>query len=348
MVIGAVVMVTLPLIVGVGLISMLVINRNSQTDALPTLVNTQAPVPTVAEALVSFTPTVEAPIAPAASPAVSTTSTPANLATEIALSTATLPPPASATLAPTSTGGNAATATPTTTPPTTNSGGTVTPSATATANITPTPTLNAATVTPTATATSTPPGAGIVVGSTSWYFDSELNLVQVVGEVTNNTDVQQLIESVDGVFYSAPGVVISEANITGFYPQEVIPVGGTVPFYFELEGVTSLHSSTVTVTTDISPFVTRTDLVLQEPSEQINSDGYRCFEGRVRNNGERLQNELVIIASVYDEQNKLVNFEYQAFSGGAAFEVLGDRTRSYSVCVRPPHTGRADVRVYGR
>lgn len=339
-------MVTLPLVIGIGLISMLVINRNSQTEALPTLVNTQAPPPTLAVALVSLTPAAGPSATPLSSLAAPEAGTPVSALTETTLSPTAAQ--ASITLTPTSVGGNSAVATNTVLPPTTSGGGTVTPSATVTANAT--STLAASTATPTFTLTpaATPVGAGIVVKSTSWYFDAELNLVRVVGEVTNNTSTQQLIETLEGVFYSAPGVTVNPNDIVGFSPQEVIPVGATVPFYFELDAVTSLDSYTVTVQTDLSPFVTRTDLILQDQSERIDADGQRCFDGRVRNAGERLQNEIVVMATLYNEQNNLVNFNYEYFDSGVAFTILGDRTRSYSICVRPPHSGRAEVRVYGR
>lgn len=345
LVIGAIIMVALPLLLGIGLISWLIMNRNSQPEALPTLVSTQALLSTAVE-IAAQTPSVPA-AAETATPAQNvsplTPSTPATASTENPAGTTMAQ--ITATAEPTSAGGNLATATRTSLPPTANSGGTLSPSATQTNNNTSTAT---ATSTPTPTPTVTPIGVGIIVKNMRWYFDAELNLTRVVGEVTNNTDTQQLIETLEGVFYSAPGVTVNPNDIIEFSPQEVIPVGGTVPFYFELDAVTSLDNYTVTVQTDFSPFVTRTDLILQDQSERIDADGLRCFEGKVRNAGERLQNEIVITASLYDDQNNFVNFNYEAFDSGVAFTVLGDRTRSYSVCVRPPHNGRVDVRVYGR
>lgn len=341
--IGAIIMVALPLLLGIGLISWLIMNRNSQPEALPTLISTQALLPTAAESAAQ-TPSVPA-AAETATPAQNvsplTPITPATASTENPTGTAVAQITVSAV--PPSTGNNLATATQTSLSPTVNSSRTVAPSATQINNNTST-----ATATATPTPTTTPIGAGITIKNMRWYFDVELNLVRVVGEVTNSTDTQQLIETLEGVFYSAPGVTVNPNDIIEFSPQEVIPVGGTVPFYFELDAVTSLDSYTVTVQTDFSPFVTRTDLILQDQSERIDTDGLRCFEGKVRNAGERLQNEIVITASLYDDQNNFVNFNYEVFDSGVAFTVLGARTRSYSVCVRPPHTGRVDVRVYGR
>lgn len=346
LVIGAVIMVVLPFIIGIGLIGMLVMNRNAQIEALPTLVNTQVQAPTEITLVPASTSIMD--VAVTATPATNPASTGVPATTSTANPTGTAVVQVTATIQPATSGGNSAGATNTPLPPTANNGGTVTPSATIASNNTPTGTITQlpSTASPTATATQT--GVGIVVSTPRWYYDAELNIVRVVGEVTNNTTTQQLIETVSGIFYSAPGVTVPTDSIIEFAPQEVIPVGGTVPFYFELDALSSLSSFTVTVQTDLSPFVTRMDLILQEQSERTDDAGQRCFDGKVRNSGERLQTEIVILANIYDEQNNLVNFDYQTFAGTPAFEVFGDRMRSYSVCIRPPHNGRADVRVYGR
>ena len=68
-----------------------------------------------------------------------------------------------------------------------------------------------------------------------------------------------------------------------------------------------------------------------------NEDDSYCLAGQFRNPGAKLQNYLVIGATLYDEQDNLVNFGDYFEPEPAAIE--SDQSLEFEICIASPNQG---------
>lgn len=351
MVIGVLVALAAPLLAVVILTIMTLTRMVSQTAA-PTATWTPAATASPIEAD-AVAPTTPAPTGePAAAVAVAPSATPTPQPDEGGEPTAA-PSPTVATARPSETRPPAtdstATATPPFTPsatPTTDGTPAATGAATATATATPTATATA-TATAGNTPTATPTLTTLSLAGVRGYFDETENSFRLVGEVVNNSSVEQQIITVTGDFFDSQGqLVADETAALDFLPQIFVPVGGRVPFEILVDGLQSAARWDLRVEAMESLNPIR-QFPPEEVSDRIDSGRY-CVKGLVRNPGERLQESLIVVAVLYDADGNVVN--YGEATPSSPFSIFGARVFNFDICVSPPNDGvvRYEARALGR
>jgi hypothetical protein len=205
------------------------------------------------------------------------------------------------------------------------------------------------TETATATATVTPEGGGWTFAGIRLTTDpdeSDPNIV-IYGEVVNNSGAVQEIGAITGLFYDAQGQVIAnEVNTTDYWPVEAIPVGGRMPFEMVVIGIQSAASYKLSVESSLSPELPRQNFEFSAVT-QTNESGNYCVGGKVRNPGEALKSTLIIVVTLYDGQNKVINFGSDEKVGVTT--LVGDKTVNFRICITPPNqdTVRYDLQAFG-
>jgi hypothetical protein len=150
------------------------------------------------------------------------------------------------------------------------------------------------------------------------------------GEISNKTGVAQEITFITGTFYDAQGQVIAdEGSAYGYSPVLVLPAGGQAPFELIVDGVQSAASFDLTVDAQTSSQVARQDFEFSDEYQKNDEYGY-CIGGSVRNPGAPLQDDLVILAVLYDDQDRVIGFgEYYPDYEN----LVGDQSEDFEVCV---------------
>jgi len=202
-----------------------------------------------------------------------------------------------------------------------------TPSPTSPPTPTPTPTVDGFALAPISTET-----------DASWSLDkiyietdSDTAVVRVYGELLNNTSAAQELAFVTGTFFDAQGqVVADEADITDFWPADVIPPGGRMPFELMVDSAEPIASYDLRVEARPSQEQLRQDFDFLEQYQQTEEESY-CVGGTLRNPGGNLQNYLLITALLYNQQGQLLGF-------GEAYEVplTGGESLDFEICLEPP------------
>lgn len=314
-------------------------------------------------AVIAFMPQLTTAMNPSTTPGPTATPTDTTLPAAVAPATATAASPATSLPPPTDIPTLPASALPTLTStftatlPAPTATATLTASATATdtavaftptegSTITPTFTQ---TETATATATVTPEGGGWAFANIRLATDpdeSDPNIV-IFGEVINNSGVVQEIGVITGLFYDAQGQVIAnEENTTDYWPVEAIPVGGRMPFEMVVIGIQSAASYKLRVDSNVSPDLPGQNFEFSAVTQTTESGNY-CVGGKVRNPGEALKSYLIIVVTLYDSQNRVINFGSDEKVGVTT--LVGDTTLNFRICITPPNqdTVRYDLQAFG-
>ena len=233
------------------------------------------------------------------------------------------------------------------------------PTATATATDTPvtftptegptiTPTFTS-TETATVTATAAPEGGGWAFANIRLTTDpdeSDPNIV-IFGEVINNSGGVQEIGAITGLFYDAQGQVIAnEENTTDYWPVEAIPVGGRMPFEMVVIDIQSAASYKLRVESSVGPDLPRQNFEFSAVT-QTNESGNYCVGGKAGNPGEALKSYLTIVVTLYDSQNRVINFGSDEKVDVTT--LTGDKTVNFRICITPPNqdTVRYDLQAFG-
>lgn len=327
---------------------------------LPTLTRTPLPTltPTSNPASVAVVPTAESfeiaptlasqpestPVVPPVSAASSAsglanTSADVSTAPDISLVTEKAEikdtPASSASLDPST----APTTTPTSPPP-------VTPTETHVPTSTPAPTATE-TPLPTSTPTTTPTPlpewvfSGVRI-STDQYEDDLL----LYGDVMNNTGSSQELAYITVTFYDAQSQVIADQGIYDYWPVETIPHGGQAPFEITVIGIQDAANYDLRVEAEPSEKTLHQEFEFLDLSQSDEDDTY-CLGGRIRNDGNKLQSYLVIVAVLYDSQDNVVNFsDYYHYSPK---DLVGDETLNFEICADTfnQEVARFELRPWG-
>lgn len=223
---------------------------------------------------------------------------------------------------------------------------------------TPTSGLTAAfTPSPISTLTNTPlpiPEAPLTLGTSGWsfvgvriYTDQYDDSLLLYGDLINNAGASQELWYLTGTFYDAQGQVIAdEGSAYGYWPVEVIPPGGHVPFELIVEGIQSAAGFDLSVEAQPSSATPRQDFEFSDLYQLDEGYGY-CIGGTLRNPGSKLQDYLTVVAVLYDGQDKVISFgEYYADPE----YVVGDQTEEFEVCVDPhdQDVARYELRAWGQ
>jgi hypothetical protein len=225
---------------------------------------------------------------------------------------------------------------PTATPP---------PSPTATPTETPAPTS-----TPAATATATP-----ILESSGWSFASiqnypnqDENSLLLYGDAINNTGSAQALIFITGDFYNPQGQIIADEGSTfDYWPAEIVPSGGRIPLELTVYDIQSAANFDLNVGAEPSSQTLHEDFEFLDLNQWIEENSY-CLIGQLQNPGDQLQDYVVIIATLYDGQDHVVNFGnyYEPY----VEDVMGDQTLEFEICTetRNQSVANYDLHVWGQ
>jgi hypothetical protein len=180
------------------------------------------------------------------------------------------------------------------------------------------------------------------------YTDQVEDGLLLFGELTNNTGTTQELWLVSGLFYDAQGQLIADDDsVYDYWPIDVVPPDGRVPFVLEIDGISSAADFKLRVDADPGSETPRQDFEFLDLNQWTEDDSY-CLAGRLRNPGGQLQDYLVIVATLYDGQGNVVNF-YDDY-GLDLEDLVGDQTQGFEICVDPPNqdTARYELRAWGQ
>jgi hypothetical protein len=199
----------------------------------------------------------------------------------------------------------------------------------------------------TATATSSAPWSFINI---SIIEDPDPDTTQLLlfGEMVNNTGQAREISAVTGTFYDAGGAEIAgDADVLDFWPVVVVPAGERATFELEVADISSAASYTLTVDALPSAEPPRQNFDFADTAQSTESDAY-CVSGKVSNPADVLQDYLIIVATLYDVDSKVVN--YASDSQLNVSWLTGSRTLTFKLCAPPPNqnVARYELRAWGR
>lgn len=222
----------------------------------------------------------------------------------------------------------------------------------------PTPAVDSPAALPTATPlpTNTPPATATPQTSTGgWSFsatragaDPYGDGMLLFGEAINNTGASQELSFISGTFYDNLGQVIAGEDDTDDYaPLEVVPPGGRVPFELTVYGLQNAENYELWVSSEVSSQTPRQDLVVSDV-EQLEDEGDYCVAGVVRNQGGQLGDYLVVVATLYDAQDNVINFGDDYYSD--VEEIVGDDALDFEICIESleQNVARYEVLAWGQ
>ena len=170
----------------------------------------------------------------------------------------------------------------------------------------------------------------------------------ISGKAINNTGLAQQLNFITGIFYDTQGQVIAGTEIVdAYWPVEVVPSGGSLPFELTVDGVrdpANFELGVESVPSDQNP---RQDFELFD-LKQSNEAGKYCITGQIRNLGEAVQEYLVIVVILYDSQGNIVNFS--PFQEPDFEYLVDDQTLEVDICIglSDPNVANYDLRAWGQ
>lgn len=211
---------------------------------------------------------------------------------------------------------------------------------------------------PTAPPTITPTPLGstpvAVAPAKGWAFegvrvqpDPSLGGLLVYGEAINSAGSPQRILGLQGTYFDASGQPITPKDISDYWPIETVLNGERMPFELTLIGPTTIERVDLQVVTESSSELPRTDFELSniEGSEQ---EADYCVTGHVRNVGQPLTEYLMVVAVLYDDDDRVINWGigYEP----AANVPVGDKTVVVSACAERFNriVARYELRAWGQ
>jgi hypothetical protein len=237
---------------------------------------------------------------------------------------------------------------PTSVPPSPTVAEILTPPPTETPSLPPTPTPTQTPALPTATATPAFESAGWSFASVQNYPDEYGEGVILYGDVINNTGATQELTAITGTFYDPQGqLVADEGDVFDYWPINIVPAGGRVPFELAVYDVQSVANFNLDVGAQPSSQSLRQDFEFLELNQWSEVDSF-CLAGKVKNTGDQLQSHLVILAILYNAQNNVVNFG--DFYAPDVENLMGDQTLTFEVCSDPrfQEVANYDLRAWGQ
>jgi len=188
--------------------------------------------------------------------------------------------------------------------------------------------------------------------SSGWSFANvqiiNQDSVMVLGNMVNNTGVTQLISDVTGTFYDNQGQVTPGQHDTyDYWPVEVVPSGGQVPFELTAYDIQRAERVELSVVSQPSNQRPRQDFDSLNVTS-VDIGGNYCISGNLHNSEGQLQDYLVVVAVIFNDQDKIINFDSDASAHPA--DVVGDRTFDFEVCLDPSgqDIARYELQAFGQ
>ncbi len=213
----------------------------------------------------------------------------------------------------------------------------------------PTPTASSS------TASITTSDSSVATDSNGWSFVNvrivtdpiEVSVI-LYGDMVNKTGSSQEIFYLTGIFSDSRGRTVSGSNYTyDYWPIELVPPGGLVPFELTVYNLQSVADFAFEVIAEPSSETPRQNFEFLNVDASGDSRDY-CVTGKLRNSGGQLGDYLVVVAALYDDQDKVINFD--SYGDYSPEDVVGDQTLDFEVCVDPldQEVAHYEVRAWGR
>jgi len=170
----------------------------------------------------------------------------------------------------------------------------------------------------------------------------------VFGNMKNNSGAAQQISYVTGTFYDDQGQVIPGQHDTyDYWPVEVVPPGGQVPFQLRVYDIQNAGKVDLGVASQPSNQRPLQDFQISGTASAEVGGNY-CVTGSLHNPGDQLQNYLMVVAVIFNDQDKIINFDSDTSAYPA--DVVGDETFDFEVCVDPSGQDvvRYELRAFGQ
>ena len=190
-------------------------------------------------------------------------------------------------------------------------------------------------------------GGWSFVGVKSVY-DPDWESLFLRGEAVNDTGAPQRLTDIIGIFYDADGQVIADrGDFVSYWPTDVVPAGGLVPFEVEIYDVREVADFDLKVIAQATGETVREDFDITN-LEVTNRPGEYCVTGELRNPGGGLRDYLVIAAVLYDDQGRVIN--YGSYNVWYPPEVAGDQGADFELCadLLDQAVARYVVRAWGQ
>jgi hypothetical protein len=221
-------------------------------------------------------------------------------------------------------------------------------------------TLTPPTPVPTTTAIATPPATTVFTPTqvaASWIAQNlsilldpdDASSTLILGELLNNSEAGQEIESIEGTYSTDQGVFpLLPAAIVN-WPADGAPPAGSVPFEIYLPQVTGVRTVELSVVSDSGSDVRPVQVLQIEELTQTTTGSTQCFSGQIRPGGNPVTDYVTVTATLYGSQGKVVGLNY--VSVAPPFFIVGDRLTLFRrLCVTPAgaEVTRFEVRAWGR
>lgn len=168
------------------------------------------------------------------------------------------------------------------------------------------------------------------------------------GNLVNNTNASQELAFITGTFFDAQGQIIAEQeSVIDLWPSELIPAGGRMPFQLIFDSAQNVDTYELHVEVRASNETLVDDFEFLDSYQQNSEEAY-CVGGAVKNNSGQLQNYVLIMVTLYDNQNQVIGFgDYYEPEPG---DLIGSQTLDFEICTAPPGrpVARYDLQAWGQ
>lgn len=213
---------------------------------------------------------------------------------------------------------------------------------TETPTVTETPTETAS---PTVTATPTLP-VGWVFVQTRLQPNPAGNMLLVYGLALNNTGTTQRLSRIAGTFYDAQGQTIAGPDqVSDYWPIEVAPQGGWVPFELTIPGIQDAASYNLSAEAQAYDQTPSQNFEFSNPTEST-KQSQECVSATVKNNGADLAKYLKIVVVLFDSNNNVINFS-DAYQLDDLDAVAGGQSLDMMSCADPLDQSVARYEIHG-
>jgi hypothetical protein len=157
--------------------------------------------------------------------------------------------------------------------------------------------------------TSAPAGvSGWTFANVQTYANPYGDGMLIYGDIVNGTGSVQEIAAVTGTFFDTQGEVVSGAeNVIDYWPFDVVPVEGRLPFELTVLGSQQIADFELVVDSRPSDQVPHQNFNVAN-IEQLQEDGVYCLLGELENRGDFLNEYVLILAVLFDGQDQMLNF----------------------------------------
>jgi hypothetical protein len=170
----------------------------------------------------------------------------------------------------------------------------------------------------------------------------------VHGDIINNTNSTQELAKITGTFFDDGRQVVADADdMVDYWPFDIIPVGGQLPFELTLFDIHQAADFDLLVESQPSNQAPHQNFNMAN-IEQWCEDSVCCLAGQLENRGDYLNEYVIILAVLFNDQNQMLAFgDYLEPEPAAG---LTEGPLEFEICmdVVDQHVARYELRAWGQ